>query len=152
MRSRLEARQESRSGSSSEEPSPPSAPAPSSSKKQRRQRTPSPHPNAGADTNKSDFYSCPPRVSCCCAHMIVEGYEAVSVMLDTGTLANFVDPSIADRYRAGAEVQPWSRRIRTGDKSLGNSSERIRLSITRDRIQPRRFQPSGSLFFPLVLI
>ena len=65
--------------------------------------------------------------------MIVEGCEEVSAMLNTGTLANFVDPQIAERYRDTNEVQPWSSRIRTGDTSLGSSSERIRLEITRER-------------------
>jgi hypothetical protein len=153
MRSHLGARRDSQSGSSAE-PSPPApALAQSSAKRTARRRTPSPHPNAGAeaagvDTNKSDFYSCPPRVSCCCAHMIVEGFEAVSAMLDTGTLANFVDPSIADRYKGVAEVQPWSRRIRTGDKSLGTSSERIRLSITREKNSIQSVSKEWFIIFP----
>ena len=65
--------------------------------------------------------------------MFLGGAEVVSAMLDTGTLANFVDPGIAERYRNHCEVQPWSRRIRTADTSLGCSSERIRLSITREK-------------------
>lgn len=54
-------------------------------------------------------------------------------MLDTGTLANFVTPEVAERYRDTCQVQPWVRRIRTGDTSLGASVERIQLRITRER-------------------
>ena len=151
MRSRLG----SRSGSSSSaEPSPPTAAAADNQKKRSRRRTPSPHPNsagavsAGVDTNKDAFYSCPPRNTCCCAHMFLEESEAVSVMLDTGTLANFVDPAIAERYKGGCEVQPWSRRIRTGDTALGCSSERIRLRITREKGSIQTTSMEWFIIFP----